>query len=214
VDLETLEANPKADIACANVAYIDSQGHRVGTWCDEEGEVPTGDVATEVLARGFPKGSLFRNEMVRKEEVEQMGFYDTNLPLYEDWELRIRLSQRARLAYAHEITSEYRKNPHGISGSHAGRHLDACISIYRKHRSRIESLRTEERRYVNQRVRPWIGQFAWRAFRDALERRDRTTAWTYLMDAMKFAPQCADVYGITRFFLPQALADAIRAFRR
>lgn len=214
VDLETLEANPKADIACANVAYIDSEGHRVGTWCDEKDEVPTGNVATEVLGRDFPKGTLFRNEMVRKEEVEKTGFYDTDLPLYEDWELRIRLSQRAHLAYAHEITSEYRKNPEGISRSHAGRHLDACLRIYRKHRSSIESLGTDDRRYVNRQVRPWIGQFAWRAFRDALERRDRPTAWAYLMDAMKFAPQFADVRGIARFFLPQALADAIRTLRR
>ncbi|MCS4185024.1 glycosyltransferase family 2 protein [Salinibacter ruber] len=214
VDLETLEVNPEADIACANIAYIDPKGRRIGTWCDAEEEVPTGDVATEVLARGFPKGSLFRNEMVKKEKVEKIGFYDTDLPLYEDWELRIRLSKRAHLAYAHEITSEYRKNPQGISRSHAGRHLDACLRIFRKHRSSIESLGTDDRRYVNRQVRPWIGQFAWRAFRDALERRDRPTAWAYLMDAIKFAPQFADVRGIARFFLPQALADVIRTFRR
>ena len=213
VDLETLNANPKADIVCANVAYIDPQGRETGTWCENKDNVPTGDVATEVLARGFPKGNLFRNEMVRREEVARTGFYDKDLPLYEDWELRIRLSQQSHLAYAHEITSEYRKSPQGISRSHAGRHLDACIRIYRKHRSTIESLKDDERRYVNQRIRPWIGQFAWRAFRSAIGQGDRTSAWAYLVDAMKFAPQSADVRALAQYCLPQSFVDTIRSLR-
>ena len=213
-DLKTLEDNPKAEVACANVAYVDAKGNQVGTWCENVEDVPTGNVATEVLARGFPKGSLFRNEMVRREEVAQTGFYDTDLPLYEDWELRIRLSQRVRLAYTHEVTSEYRKNPQGISRSHAGRHLDACMRIYRKHRSKIESLEPADRQHVNRCLRPWIGQIAWRAFRGAISRRDRPSAWAYLMDAMKFAPQSADVRALAQFCLPESLVNAVRFLRR
>ncbi len=213
-DLNTLEKNPEADIACANVAYIDLQGNEVDTWCESQSNVPTGDVSTEVLARDFPKKTVFRNEMVRREIMEELSFYDTDLSIYEDWEFRIRLSQYVKVAYSHKITSAYRQNPRGISRSHVGRHLDASIRVYRKHRSKIESMAPEQRRHVNQSIRPWIGQFAWRAFREALERRDRQTAWAYLLDAIKFAPQFADVRGIAQFFLPQALVDAIRTFRR
>ncbi|WP_263790754.1 glycosyltransferase family 2 protein [Salinibacter sp.] len=210
VDLDTLEANPEADVACGNIAYIDSEGRKVGIWCEDEGNVPTGNVANEVLARDFPKGSLFRNEMVRRDKVEALGFYDTDLPLYEDWELRIRMSRQARLAYSHEVTSAYRKNPQGISRSHAGRHLDACARIYNKHRGKIESLSPSDRQYVNQRVRLWIGQFAWSAFRNAIGQRDLVSAWAYLLDAMKFAPQSADLRALVQLFLPAFAVKSIR----
>lgn len=213
-DLETLKANPKANIACANVAYIDSQGHQIGTWCEDKSNVPTGGVATEVLARDFPEESLFRNEMVQRDLLAHVDFMDPSYEMYHDWELRIRLCQSAHLAYTNEITACYREHSQGISHSPPGRHFDEVARIYRKHRSRIEELPHVSRKYVNRRLRPWIGQFAWRAFWNAIGRRDQLSAWTYLLDAMKFAPRFTDLLGIAQLFLPPSVVRAIRSLRR
>ena len=128
--------------------------------------------------------------MVSRSEVERIGLFDSQLPLYEDWELRIRLTQSCRLAYGPEHTVEYRKNPKRISSSsHPGRHLDTCMRIYRKHQSFIESLSPDSRQHVSERLRPWIGRFAWRALREALQRNDQASAWTYFLDGMTYAPE-------------------------
>jgi glycosyltransferase involved in cell wall biosynthesis len=214
VDLDTLRSNPDADIACANVRYMDTDGVQMGTWSEPGDQVPTGDVAEEVIARDFPKRTIFRNEMVRRSEVERVGFFDTQLPLYEDWELRIRLTQSCRLAYSPEHTVEYRKDPDSISSSHPGRHLDACMRIYRKHRSFIESLPPGSRQHVNERLRPWIGRFAWRAFREALERNDHASAWSYLIDGLTYAPQDLDWRTVSKWMLPQQFVRGIQSLRR
>ena len=213
VDLETFNANPKADIVCANVAYINPQGRQIGTWCEEEDNVPTGDVATEVLGRDFPTGNLFRNEMVRREVLARVDLMDPGFKMYHDWELRIRLCRAAHLACNDEVTAEYRKNPQGVSSSQAGCHFDEVARVYQKHRYYIETLSPVVREQVNQKLRPWIGQFAWRAFRSAIGRGDRMSAWAYLIDAMKFAPQSIDVRALAQFCLSKSFVDKIRSLR-
>ena len=214
VDLEALESHPDAEIACSNFFYVNPEGSRDGVWANEDSSVPTGAVNTHVLARTFPRQTIFRNEMVRREVLKGVGFMDPQFAMYHDWELRIRLTRTGRLAYSHQPTSEYRRNPEGISSSQAGRHLDECIRIYQKHRGLIESLSPHRRERVNRSVRPWIGQFAWRAFRAALERNDHSSAWTYLLDGLTYAPQDLDWRTVSKWMIPQPLVRGIQSLRR
>jgi glycosyltransferase involved in cell wall biosynthesis len=213
-DLAALDSHPEAEIACSNFFYINSEGSRDGAWADKQANVPTGAVDHYVFARTFPRRTIFRNEMVRRDKLEAVDFMDPQFAMYHDWELRIRLSQSARLVYSHQPTSEYRRNPEGISSSQAGRHLDECVRIYEKHRRLIESYTPQYREFVNRNVRPWIGRFAWRAFRNALERHDHTSAWSYLIDGLTYAPQDLDWRAVSKWMLPQQFVRGIQSLRR
>jgi glycosyltransferase involved in cell wall biosynthesis len=213
-DLAALDSHPEAEIACSNFFYINSEGSRDGAWASKRANVPTGSVNCHVLARTFPRRTIFRNEMVRRDKLEEVDFMDPQFSMYHDWELRIRLSRSCRLAYSHQPTTEYRKNPEGISSSQAGRHLDECIRIYQKHRSLIESLSPQRREFVNRNVRPWIGKFAWRALRDAIERNDHASAWTYLLDGLAYAPRDLTWRTVSKWLLPQQLVRGIQSIRR
>lgn len=213
VDLGTFDAHPDADAVCANVAHVDADGNRTGVWCRDAEAVPTGDVTTDVLARTFPNRTIFRNEMVRRKRLAEVDFMDPQFAMYHDWELRIRLSRSARLAYTHEVTAEYRNNPAGVSASRPGRHLDECDRVYRKHRSLIECLRPESRHYVNRHLRPWIGRFAWRAVRDAMGRGDRASAWAYFVDGLTYAPADVDLRALAKMALPRRVVHGLRSLR-
>ena len=54
------------------------------TWADNE-PVPQGDVFFETFTRAFPRKILFRMEMVRYSKWAELGFYDRDFKLYEDF---------------------------------------------------------------------------------------------------------------------------------
>lgn len=78
--------------------------------------------------------SLYRSEMVSKTCFEELGGYDENLKIYEDYEFKIRLSRKYQGVYVKAITNGYRKNPLGLSKSCQMTHFKSMKYILDKHR--------------------------------------------------------------------------------
>jgi len=131
-ELATLEENPDARAAFSNFSYVDEDGSPQGTWT--EIEPPTGDVLADVIARRWPKGTLFRSALVDMSILEETGKYDEELTIYEDWEFKIRLAGATRIAYCPEVLSVYRRHKRGISSRvSADVHGESMRYILRKH---------------------------------------------------------------------------------
>ena len=62
-----------------------------------------------------PQGVLHR-----KECLVAVGGFDERLPVFEDWDLLVRMSERFRIIHLDAITSEYRKHRANLSSGHAG----------------------------------------------------------------------------------------------
>src|SRR5690606_39163579 len=78
-------------------------------WAFNKSELPNpGNMYVETLARNFPRGSLFRMELVNVNLLKSVGGYDLNLRIYEDYDFRIRLSERARINFSLEPTTKIR----------------------------------------------------------------------------------------------------------
>jgi len=148
LELETLQRHPEASLVFSNIYYIDEQGQRTVLWAETDSP-PTGYVFKEAFCRHWPKGSLYRNELVNLDALRQVGFYDQDLDIYEDWDLKIRFTSRFKVAYCAVPLAEYRQHSKGISArSSRELHLNTMKRIYEKNRHLLEELSVRDRREV------------------------------------------------------------------
>lgn len=79
--------------------------HTLGprTWTDEPRY--RGDVSSKLLVRNVIHGTS--SVMLRREAVEQTGFFDEEIPAIEDWDYWIRLSRLFEIDFVPEVLSRY-----------------------------------------------------------------------------------------------------------
>ncbi len=156
-EAETLQRNPDVGVVYSNFAYVDEEGDETRRWT--ETQPPTGTVLVDCLTRNWPDGSLFRNPMVSWDVIEQVGFFDGSFEIYEDWDLKIRLSANTDVAYCDTVLTEYRLHNDGISTtSDWNLHAEMFERIQEKHRERILRLEEDERRHVERTLEAKIHQ--------------------------------------------------------
>ncbi len=129
-ELAALQAQPEAAIAFSNSTYITADGRRTHSWVTGT-PPPQGEVFVETLTRRYPRGNLFRMELVPTAVWRAAGFHRTDLPVLEDWEMRIRLTKLARTVYVPETLSEIRVHRQGLSSAAAAVKLAAFDTIWR-----------------------------------------------------------------------------------
>lgn len=201
-----LQENPHAQIAFSNNYYMTADGIRTGIWADGE-TLPQGDVFCQTFARDFPRSSLFRMELVEYHAWRKVGFHDPDLHLYEDFDMRIRLTKRYLAVYCDEPLSEIRVHNAGLASSKASHHLTALDYIYRKNRPLLDELSISDRRDVQRKLGRWMAGIARRAAEQALQegqcRRDsRGQALKYYLRCLKYQPSCFDYKLILKILLP------------
>lgn len=103
-----------------------------------------GDILVEVLTH---KMSL-RNWLAARSLVHEVGLFDERFNIFEDWDMKIRLAQAARVKHVQEENVAYRRHGSGASASDAKIFLENLSHIYRKHRRVVNSLSSTERRLI------------------------------------------------------------------
>jgi glycosyltransferase involved in cell wall biosynthesis len=181
----TYRATPNAPIVHSNIYHIDRTGRRLRLWADREAP-PEGYVFPQVLARRYPGGTTFRNELVETRCLREVGGYDETLPRYGDWDLIIRLTQRFQTAYCPEPLTEYRR--HGDSLSHAPGpvHLAAVMRIYEKYRPTLADMTEHDREDVERSFRDTFARLARRSAREAMDSNDRRVAFEFWARALEY----------------------------
>jgi glycosyltransferase involved in cell wall biosynthesis len=209
-ELQTYRSSPDAEVVFSNIAYTDEHGSVRRLWC-ETGSPPTGNVLYETAARAWPRGNLYRNELVSRELLTGVGGYDESLPIFEDWEMRIRLAGQTDVAYCPAVLTEYRRHDQGISSrSTHERHRDANRYILEKHRSLFASeLSTTERRVVQRRLRTRIAEHD--AFAARSTGAHRRAVASYVAHLRADPGAVVDLRKHARFLLPGVVRDAIRS---
>jgi glycosyltransferase involved in cell wall biosynthesis len=191
-----LHENPERVIAFSNNYYVRADGVRTGVWA-ERMTPPSGEVFRETFARRFPRKSLFRMELIRYDAWKKVGFHDPRLTLYEDFDMRIRLTKSCRVIYCDEPLSEIRIHKSGLSSAPAVEHLEAVKYIYRKNKHLLLDLEPRERRQIQRALGQWMAGFARKASRQALANngfspRKLARAFKYRLLNMKYASGCIE----------------------
>lgn len=143
-----------ANIIFSNVRYIDESGSSIGRWIEPGTNPPTGEILAECAARDFPKSGAFRCALMETEIPKKLG-YDNSLPIYVDWDFRIRACAKNTTAYVDEILSEYRCHDAGISTKSSREfHSKFVKHIQQKNEELLKDELTSERyEWVRQQIK-------------------------------------------------------------
>ncbi len=182
-------------IVFSNIIYIDENGHKLFTWADEV--TPSeGDVFVQVFSRDFPRNNLFRSELVNINAYWETGEFDSNLDnLYEDYDMRIRLSKKFRTAYCDVPLSEYRLHGSGLSRKGKEAHLRALKYIYNKNKPLLDDLPANEISYINNRITNFLARLSLRASMDALGEVHLRNAIRYMADFILYKSGVSSIRG-------------------
>jgi len=186
-EAKLLQANLHAQIAFSNSFYMTEDGVHTGIWA-EEAKPPEGYVFWQTFARDFPRRNLFRMELVNYQAWKRIGFHDSNLYMYEDYDMRIRLTKHLQVVYYDEPLTEIRRHSTGLSTSKSDRHFEALDYIYRKNKPLLNDLSKAERDYVGRKSGEWIARVAVRASDEALDESQPHRAAKLLLNAWRYDP--------------------------
>ena len=187
MELEALREHPEASIVYSNVYYIDQDGQRIGLRAGKDTTQPSGYIFHDVFGRSFPHDGTIRNELIAYPCLLQVGLYDGRFAFFEDWDLRIRLTRRFRVAYCHEPLIEYRRHPGSLSTkTTASVYLTDMKDVYSKNRHLLDDLPRSERVIIKKRLSTKLALLAEGAAREAAQRGDKKLMIKYWLEYSRY----------------------------
>ena len=206
LEMETYQNHPEARIVHSNFFFIDESGRRTGTWLAENQTPPTRDVFREA----FAGSDIYRNELVATECFEEVGVFDEELQIYEDWDMQIRLTKRFMTAYCPHPLVEYRLHSQGISRSAGSLHLMLMKKVHAKNAHLLHDLNQDDRVFVEKELSKIFAATAQRAAWEAMDGQDRRLAFGYLREALQYNPRALNPALLARAALPTRAYMALR----
>ncbi len=148
LESKAMKKNREADIVFSNHRMIHHKTKKtLSTWI-ETTPPPEGIVFKETFTRRFPKGRLFQMELVNYQAWKKIGFHDPKLKIYEDYDMRIRLTKQLKVKYVPLCLSEKRAHRFGLSSSSYEVHLDSLNHIYSKNISLLKDIPLKDKAYI------------------------------------------------------------------
>lgn len=190
-ELALLRRHPRAQIAYSNSYYITPDGRRTKTWVTDQ-VPPQGDVFVQTLTRRFPRGNLFRMELLPYALWQAAGFHDPSLAVLEDWDMRIRLTSRYRVVYEQTALSEIRVHRDGLSNVETAVKLGALETIRQKYEPLLAAMSAAERSSVIKEMDRLHAVFLRRQAKETLgayahsRRGSKGEAWAYYADSWRY----------------------------
>ena len=128
---ELLQSSERPD---RTIAYSDIR------WVNEQGEplLNASSLAPPLEGVLF-QGILDRRVMIPRDFLmstqlaRSVGGFDESLPIYEDWDYKLRLAQQATFRYTHAVGIGYRRHGQGLSAAKTSLHRRCVTAIRRKH---------------------------------------------------------------------------------
>ena len=106
---------------------------------------PKGNLFLKVVSRSYP---LMRDMMVETRCFKDVGNFDENLSLYEDWDIKIRLTKYYNADYCHRPLIYHRKHDAGLSNQSPNNHFIAMRYILQKNMELLDDLPTRRRERI------------------------------------------------------------------
>lgn len=115
-------------IAFSNILLIKGDKTPIQTWGNSE-NLKEGFILDHIMARSC---MIPRDFVMRKEAYFLAGGYDTGIPIYEDWDLKIRLAAAYEFYYTGINGTAYRRHGTGLSASPIPEHIQWLEFIFKK----------------------------------------------------------------------------------
>lgn len=154
---------PDAAYAYSNFEFINPDGERTGLWCEPSQAPPSGNLFDQISGYKLMRGVCHRCELMRTDVLRRAGSYEPGLNLYEDYDLKLRVSREHNAVAVDRVTHSYRMHPQGLHRISYARHFDALEHVYAKNAPLIDSLPPDRRGAVRRGVNRVLARHAWRA---------------------------------------------------
>lgn len=152
-ELAIFEQKPWADIVYSNFAFTDLEGEVQKLWASKKFTPPEGSVFKQVYARAFPNNAVYRCELMKKGVLSSVNYYDKDIAAFHDWDSRIRMTKRYKVAYSDYVGSAYVDDPNGISKSEKKARLFKELKyVYEKNKNLLEDLSDLDAQYIEQKM--------------------------------------------------------------
>lgn len=173
--LSVMQAHPEIDVLFAD-AHMGNRQDGFVSWIEIAGEEAFQKLPSRELEPGlrqlerepFFRRMVYRNAvflgscLMKREAFESIGPFDPELCGAADWHLWLRMASRLNFAFWSEPMSIYTKHQEGMSNDHDGMSLEFCTTL--KKLRRFDSLTTEQRAWVEARLRHHLFGYAYRAY--------------------------------------------------
>lgn len=131
------EADLVDSIVFSGIVLIDRTGKQIGRQHDV---ILEGAIMNEIVRRTcmIPRDFLFT-----REQYLAAGGFDSKIPIYEDWDLKIRLAKKNRFYYSGIDGIGYRRHGSGLSAASPLSHAGWLLRIFAKNYSLLEAERVK-----------------------------------------------------------------------
>ena len=156
LELEHSILKNKTSLGCiySNHVVIDKKENEEGLFSINTDKPVQGEIFKENFSRSFnvSSGLNFHNEMFYKSCAEDIGLYDENIRIWEDWDFRIRMSKKYNYGYCPNVNSAYRKLESGLHQSNIEIHYREQIKIYKKNKNLMNDIDQIDKNFINNKL--------------------------------------------------------------
>jgi hypothetical protein len=111
--------------------------------------------------------------------LKKVGFFDEEFAMYEDWDLRIRLTKHYKVTYCSDILAEYRRHEAGVSKLPFDKHFDELQRVYLKNKQLLANNSKEEIKLIEDKLFEILSYFGRNTIIDDLEKDNKSSALTF-----------------------------------
>lgn len=115
-------------IAFSNIVFIREDKTLMYVWGNQE-NIKEGMIFDSIMSRS---GMIPRDFIMKKDCYFEVGGYDHRFPVYEDWDLKIRLAQKYEFYYTGINGTAYRRHGKGLSSLPRPEHVQWLEIIFNK----------------------------------------------------------------------------------
>jgi glycosyltransferase involved in cell wall biosynthesis len=131
-------------IAFSNIVMVNNDKSIIDIWGTRE-NIKEGPVFNYIISRSC---MIPRDFIMTKDAYLESGGYDNNFPIYEDWDLKIRLSARYEFYYTGINGTAYRRHGKGLSSTPIPFHVKWLKNVLEKNTNLIPDSQKNEIIYM------------------------------------------------------------------
>ena len=128
------EKNGKDIMAFSNIVLVKGDKAQIGSQWDIQ-SVKEGMIFSGILSRSC---MIPRDFIMKREIYFEAGGFDSRFPIYEDWDLKIRLAHKYNFYYTGINGTAYRRDGTGLSSSPIPQHIKWLKRIFKKNLNLVE----------------------------------------------------------------------------
>ena len=134
------EQTGKDIIAFSNIVLVKGDKTLISVW-GNPGNIKEGKVLNEIITRNC---MIPRDFIMKREAYFAVGGYDSRFPIYEDWDLKIRLAAKYEFYFTGINGTAYRRHGTGLSSIPVSRNMSWLKKVFKKNVDLVAKDRKKE----------------------------------------------------------------------